>query len=292
MRYRLTNRLAAASVAAVTVGGLVGVAAASGPAFASTPAASAAPIPTSSGTYSGDAYAIGLKGVKVLGTAVNDGTLGDSGQLPTSGGKVTGAPGTIHLPGGLGTITVTEDQATGVNGLASANSRILGLSLLNNLGTSTLTGALGTGALSQLTSTLSNLLGGGLLGSTTLGLPVKAASVKASSPKLLSLGGSGSSLLGGLLGGSGGLGGILGGGSLSGLIGALTGTPSSPTSPSLGLGSILPSVLQVGLVNSASTVTGATTGTTGAATAHTNAASVGTISLLGGAVTIPINPKP
>lgn len=115
-------------LAALAAAGMVGSA-----------APSVAPVHVTAGTagagvsYSGDAYAVGLTGLSVLGKAVPDATFGDTGQLPHAGGELSFAPGTVTLPVGLGTVTVSEGSVTGAGNVAHASSRVAGVSLLPHL---------------------------------------------------------------------------------------------------------------------------------------------------------------
>lgn len=82
-------------------------------------------------TYSGRAYAVGLSGVKLLGGTVTvpDTLVGDTGPLPAGGGSVSFGPGTVSLPGGLGSVDITSETAQGSANVSSANSNVAGLSI-------------------------------------------------------------------------------------------------------------------------------------------------------------------
>jgi hypothetical protein len=110
--------------------------------------------------YSGEAYAVGIKNLTVLGSPVRGGELASTGPLPAKGGKVTAPIGTINLPGNLGTVTVTAGQVTGAGGAANASEKVAGLSLLD---AHQLLKGLSLGNLPALGNILGNLLNGGLL---------------------------------------------------------------------------------------------------------------------------------
>lgn len=88
----------------------------------------AVPVYAAANTYSGRAYAVGISGATVLGTAVGNTTIVDTGQLASSGGSVSNGPGTFNVLS-LGTVTVTKEQATGGAGTAAANSVVSDASL-------------------------------------------------------------------------------------------------------------------------------------------------------------------
>ncbi len=286
--------LAAGLFAALTTAGVLVTAAPA--AFASTTSTAAAGV-----SYSGEAYAVGLANVTVLGSPINNGILlGDTGPLPASGGTVTAPLGTIHLPGNLGSVTVTGGTVTGAGGAANASEKVAGLSLVDNLTCTTL-GSVGSSNLPLLGSALNQLVGTGALGSGSTG---GVTSV---------LGG----LLGGLTGCSGSSGGTSTSGGLGSLLGGLLGSTSTSTSGSgsgciLGLvclgssgsvttgstsggivGSLLPDLVDVGLIqSSAGAAAPGVTAPPGGLPYPYEDSNVGTISLLGGAVNIPINPAP
>lgn len=88
----------------------------------------ALPVHAASPTYSGRAYALGVSGATVLGSSVGDTTVADTGQLPSGGGSVSNGPGTFTVSG-LGTVTVTKEQAAGGGSTATASSVISAVAL-------------------------------------------------------------------------------------------------------------------------------------------------------------------
>lgn len=92
--------------------------------------ASPARVRADSNTYSGRAYAVGLSGVVLGPVTVPDQLVGDTGALPGSGGTVSAGPGTVSLPSGLGSVTITTEQASGSSGAASATSQVSSVSIL------------------------------------------------------------------------------------------------------------------------------------------------------------------
>lgn len=76
--------------------------------------------------YSGRAYAVGVIGATLAGSAIPDQVIGDTGQLPSGGGTVTFGAGTVTVPS-LATATIVTEQATGSNGTSSASSDVSNL---------------------------------------------------------------------------------------------------------------------------------------------------------------------
>lgn len=345
---RFPYRLAAGLCAALTVAGVLVT---TSPAFAQTTTPEPT-CPTGGVSYSGDAYAVGLRNVTLLGSPINSGNLlGDTGPLPACGGTVSAPLGTVTLPGGLGSVTVTGGTVTGAGGAANASEKVAGLSLLSL--TCSLVGNIGASNLPLLGSALNQLLadkslagngGSGLLGGLLGGLSGCPNSSGTSGGLLSGSGGllgnllggssssgsSGSGLLGGGSGssgtGSGGLlGGVLGGTGSGGLLGLsrTTSTKAAQTSATsaartssgktclLGLnvlgncntsgsggsgllGGILPDLVDLGLVQTSAgaAAPGVTGPPNGQAAYPYEDGNIGTLSLLGGAVTLPINDAP
>src|SRR2546427_6646383 len=103
-------------------------------------------VPAFAQVYGGQAYAVQLTGVRVGGIPLADQIVDGTGQLPPGGGTINGTTGSIILPSGLGTATVTQEQASGALGTSSAASQLSNVALLP---TSTLpTPLTGTGVLS------------------------------------------------------------------------------------------------------------------------------------------------
>jgi hypothetical protein len=288
---RFPFNVAAGMFAALTMAGVLVTAA---------PAAFASTTSTASATgvsYSGDAYAVGLQNVTVLGSPVNSGALlGDTGQLPASGGTVTAPLGTIRLPGNLGSVTVTGGTVTGAGGAANASEKVAGLSLLDNL-TCTALGSIGSSNLPLLGSALNQLVGTGVLGGGSSGGVTSVLGgllggvTGCSGSTSTSGGGLLSGLLGGLLGGTSASTGTSGSGCILGLV-CLGG--SSGTGSTSGIVSgLLPDLVDVGLIqSSAGAAAPGVTAPPGGLPYPYEDSNVGTISLLGGAVNIPINPAP
>jgi IPT/TIG domain len=103
-------------------------------------------VPAFAQIYGGQAYAVQLTGVRVGTTTVTDQIVDGTGPLPPGGGTVNGTAGSILLPSGLGSATVTQEQASGALETSSATSQISSIALLPN--TALPTPLTGTGVLS------------------------------------------------------------------------------------------------------------------------------------------------
>lgn len=93
----------------------------------------AAPASANSGpTHSGQSYAVGLAGVKVLGSlvSVGDTTLPADSKLAPQGGSARGTVGTITLPSGLGSVVVARAEVQGDNDQSNAQSEVASATLL------------------------------------------------------------------------------------------------------------------------------------------------------------------
>lgn len=106
---------------------------------ATTAAASLAALASPGGAanpgtaYGGAAYAIGLSGVSVLEKPIPDEVLAATRTLGSGGGTVRRAPGTVTLPEGLGSLTVTRATVTGTGGRAGALDGVSHIELLTRL---------------------------------------------------------------------------------------------------------------------------------------------------------------
>lgn len=96
--------------------------------FAAAPAANAQqPVPT----HGGRSYAVGLTGIKALGTvSVGDTFVPGSVNLPPAGGSEHGAVGTMALPAGLGSVVVARSDVQGDAERSSARSEVRSVTLL------------------------------------------------------------------------------------------------------------------------------------------------------------------